>query len=442
MDFSFLRGGVPVQMPDPAQTFGRGLALSELARRDRMNALQEDDILRQRKVSDAFNAVLPDLAAAGYSPDALVAAMKSRPEVASALVEYVDKRRKSEADIRKTTAGAAKDEVDAAAKAFDHLGGVAFNEAQNPDKLSLSRVQAVAQRIGMPLPQFSGDATNPQSVQQYLASIAAAGYAVKDQVAGMQKDRDLKADEVERIWRRQFDTGKQVEQVRHNQSVERSSAISAGASASNASTAAARLQWEKEQGKAPTIQTGPGGELYAVDPRAATGRPITGADGQPLVKGSAKPPEAYSKQVAGIENLNTAIAEYKDALSKFGITSALSPAARAEMGTKYNNMMLQAKEAYNLGVLNGPDYSILQEVVTNPMSVMGMATPNTALDKQASELSRIMQVNAGNLAKVYKQPPPATAAKQAPAAPKIGEKRDGYIYKGGDPASPSSWEKM
>jgi hypothetical protein len=33
-------------------------------------------------------------------------------------------------------------------------------------------------------------------------------------------------------------------------------------------------------------------------------------------------------------------------------------------------------------------------------------------------------------------------APSRPAAPKLGERRDGYIYKGGDPASQSSWEKL
>jgi hypothetical protein len=61
------------------------------------------------------------------------------------------------------------------------------------------------------------------------------------------------------------------------------------------------------------------------------------------------------------------------------------------MGTKYNNMMLQAKEAYNLGVLNGPDLEILTSVITDPRSMKGVITSNKALDGQASELDRIMQ---------------------------------------------------
>jgi len=61
-----------------------------------------------------------------------------------------------------------------------------------------------------------------------------------------------------------------------------------------------------------------------------------------------------------------------------------------EMTVAYNNMMLQAKEAYNLGVLNGGDYEILQSVVADPTSFKGAFISNAALKKQATELSRMM----------------------------------------------------
>lgn len=104
-----------------------------------------------------------------------------------------------------------------------------------------------------------------------------------------------------------------------------------------------------------------------------------------------KLPESQQKQVVGVNNLSNAIAEYRTQLGGFGNASVLSPDARAAMGTKYNNMMLQAKEAYNLGVLNGPDLEILTSVITDPRSMKGIITSNKALDSQASELDRIMQ---------------------------------------------------
>jgi hypothetical protein len=67
----------------------------------------------------------------------------------------------------------------------------------------------------------------------------------------------------------------------------------------------------------------------------------------------------------------------------------LNPNERATMGNAYNNMMLQAKEAYNLGVLNGPDYEILQSVVKDPTKWTSAAVDNKTLGDQATSLKGI-----------------------------------------------------
>lgn len=100
--------------------------------------------------------------------------------------------------------------------------------------------------------------------------------------------------------------------------------------------------------------------------------------------------EGAKKTLSGVESLNGAIGEYLKELEGWGASDTLRPDRRAAMGTKYNNMMLQAKEAYNLGVLNGPDYDILQSVVKDPTTVSGAFVSNKALANQAKELSRMM----------------------------------------------------
>lgn len=105
------------------------------------------------------------------------------------------------------------------------------------------------------------------------------------------------------------------------------------------------------------------------------------------IKNLAKPlPEGLNKQVTGAVNLTDAIADYQAKIAGFGIKDFANPNKRAEMGNAYNNMMLQAKEAYNLGVLNGPDYSILQKVVRDPTNISSLAFANDALSKQADSL--------------------------------------------------------
>jgi len=101
--------------------------------------------------------------------------------------------------------------------------------------------------------------------------------------------------------------------------------------------------------------------------------------------------EGQNRQVIGVQNLSNAIAEYRSALKSFPTTGVISPDQRARMGTYYNNMILQAKEAYQLGVLNGPDLDILTSVITDPRSMKGFITSKAALDEQAANLDQIMQ---------------------------------------------------
>ena len=164
------------------------------------------------------------------------------------------------------------------------------------------------------------------------------------------------------------------------------------------------------------------------------------------------PGEAAKKQLSGIEALNGSINEYVSELGDWNKAKMLSPDARAAMGTKYNNMMLQAKEAYNLGVLNGPDYKILTSIVADPTSASSVLLSNDAMKKQATELSRIM----GTVAKATRgaganaettsggasgelQPKPQGAP---PPAPMKGMVRNGYKFKGGDPSNQANWEKQ
>lgn len=127
---------------------------------------------------------------------------------------------------------------------------------------------------------------------------------------------------------------------------------------------------------------------FLVDTRTGQARPVMGVGGQQLQGKPKTLPEGLNKQVTGAVNLTDAIADYQTKIKGFGFKDFANPNKRAEMGNLYNNMMLQAKEAYNLGVLNGPDYDILQRVVKDPTNVSSLAFSNTALSKQADSLRK------------------------------------------------------
>jgi hypothetical protein len=169
----------------------------------------------------------------------------------------------------------------------------------------------------------------------------------------------------------------------------------------------------------PPVQVSFGPPVAGVD---ANGDPVyfqPGKGGGPpaIVPGVKPPPpkmgEKQVNQIAGIDALGSAVDEYVSAMSGWKKSDALNPNKRAAIGTAYNNMMLQAKEAYNLGVLNGPDYSILQSVVKDPTSWSAAITSNEALIQQANELKRIMGGVRDAVTNAKKPKPPAAAASAA-----------------------------
>lgn len=165
-----------------------------------------------------------------------------------------------------------------------------------------------------------------------------------------------------------------------------------------------------------TEVTGPDGKPMLVIQNKKTGLPVDPNTRQPVGAVAPKSDATAQKQQTGVQNTKSAIAEYREALKGFGTTDILKPDARARMGTVYNNMMLQAKEAFNLGVLNGPDYMILQEVITNPASLKGGITSKEALDDQAKKLDEIMgrmgqQITATQTGRTPPAPTPRPAGK-------------------------------
>jgi hypothetical protein len=152
----------------------------------------------------------------------------------------------------------------------------------------------------------------------------------------------------------------------------------------------------EESKKNSAMQLNLGSPVAGVDP--TTGQPVffqaSRTGGKPeIVPGIVpKSGEAQTKQIGGIDSLNSAIQSYKDKLKTWSPTDAADPNKRAQMKTVYNNMMLQAKEAYGLGVLNGPDYTILTDTIADPTTAKGVAYGAFgALEGQADTLSELMQ---------------------------------------------------
>lgn len=202
------------------------------------------------------------------------------------------------------------------------------------------------------------------------------------------------------------------ERARHNKQTE-------AAAFGNLSISRDRLAFDKAQPKGQIVEGRDG--FMLVDPRAGTATPVT-AQGEPVKGKDQRPPEAYLKQMAGVNSLQSAIDSYVKELGTWSTGKMIIPSERARIGTAYNNMMLQAKEAYNLGVLNGPDYSILQSVIADPTKATSAIISNDALRKQATELKGLMNRTAERVSQAYNQPTPKwieTDKKEPPAQIKL-----------------------
>jgi hypothetical protein len=429
--FDFIAQGVqPVQLADPMRLAAAGMSLADLARRNRQgeedeqfkaldrqsDQLATQGLMRARQGGDV-QSVFADLSRQGEA-----GAMAARK-----MAKFMQEQQKADDDsaykraqTNDSTAGAAKKTQDMkldGLKQFATLG-TAIASGQAPvNENTQSAMFEVARQV-LPPEIVRTMPADPAKFREWAAVMASPEAVAK--IAENQAQTS----------KVQLETQQMPAELAVKQSNARSSSVSAGASASNAQTSRDRLGFDKGEAAAGGGQgKAPSGYRWKAD---GTLEAIAGG---PAAGGGKAAPEAYSKQVGGIQNLQTAITEYQAALKEFGTLDLMSPDARAAMGTKYNNMMLQAKEAYNLGVLNGPDYSILQEVVTNPTSMRGAITSNAAMNTQASELGRIMKQNQENLSKVYKQPNPeapqdAPKAAAAPAGKTFDSMPDPSGYKG------------
>jgi hypothetical protein len=178
------------------------------------------------------------------------------------------------------------------------------------------------------------------------------------------------------------------------------------------------------QNKPQIVETANG--YVAINPNNPSQAMPVMAGGQPLMGTKGALPEGANKQVTGATNLKSAIDNYKETLKGFTTLDMANPDARAGMGNAYNNMMLQAKEAYNLGVLNGPDYAILQSVVKDPTKLGSLLTSKKALEKQATDLGKQADVIIENVYKTHNRNVPASLQTMPSAAPATTNKAQNF----------------
>jgi len=115
-------------------------------------------------------------------------------------------------------------------------------------------------------------------------------------------------------------------------------------------------------------------------------------------------PESYTKELKGVINTNNAINNLKEGIADFTPSDMVNPSRRAEITQLSKSASLIAKEMFNLGVLNGGDLKILEEVIPNPVAFNKGLVSIETIRRNLNRASGIVNQMNKTLSSVHQQP--------------------------------------
>jgi hypothetical protein len=139
------------------------------------------------------------------------------------------------------------------------------------------------------------------------------------------------------------------------------------------------------------IQTADG--PMAFNPRTGETKPIMANGKQVQPKPDGKPMGLTgepAKRAEAMSAVTKELAAYRSMLAEQGPSLMnLRNEDKTRIESQYGNLQMTLKEAYNLGVLNGPDLALIEKQITPPVGLAAMAKGKDAL------LGQVDQVGAG-----------------------------------------------
>jgi hypothetical protein len=119
---------------------------------------------------------------------------------------------------------------------------------------------------------------------------------------------------------------------------------------------------------------------YFKPPPVPTG--LTGKQAREFVSEQNKPLTGKpAEQVTGAINYQKSLDKVQNLLDTYKGPQLLDPNVRAEFKAAIRTAQLQGKEAFGLGVLNGPDLDILEQVITDPTAFDSFLKDRSTINK-------------------------------------------------------------
>lgn len=439
MDFSFLSQPAQLQLPDPTAMAVRGQTLANLAQQNQEGSLRLQAMQDAQDIKTAAAKVFGDAQSMGWDAALRKAVADGNQRGAAAALQLRREDEAGQAKVNVDLATANEKNATAVEKDFlrrqKGLGDIANAAAEQArtGRVDLGYLKGMADFYKLSIPPIP-DGADPAA---YVANLASSAISAKDRMENdtTQRGQTLTSDTTRRGQDMTSATAAGEQAVQR-----RGQDMTAG-------TAANRLSFDRSQsGGLQSVSDGQGG-LYAFDKQNGTYKAATGPDGQPLPR-TDKPLTEVQGNATAFGMRMQAANNIFSGLEKSGFDPGTLPNAYLP-ANKLGNYIAdpKAQEAYQ-AKLNFMTASLRKEsgaaisqseFDSEDRKYFPQPGDSSAVREQKAAMRQLalkaMSIQAGPGAKNI------APQADAPQKPRLGEVRKGYMYKGGDPAAPDSWEK-
>lgn len=422
------------QQPGPLDQYAQGMQIRHMLDQGDVANMQRQKMMRDMQEEEAFRSALQG--ASTVDEATIGRLMGVSPTRAMALQKQMLEGRKTRADIGKS-------EAEAAAKVIDThrnlLGGVQDQASYNAWRAGL--IQSA--------PGLAGAVPEQFTPQTKMALLMKADDLLK-RLSPELSQRDIGG----RVVNVNPYTGEQVGEGIAKTATPGELLTDERTRSEGAANRGVTIRGQNLSAETTRRGQDMGGRTYdadrgvVVDTRAVTAAPVT-VGGQPLGAKNKELTDAQAKALLFGDRMQKSDAILAE-LAQKGVNVS-TPGSRSGYGvgatvnvlnTGDRQRLDQAKRDFINAVLRRESGAVISQQEFDNAEQQYFPQVGDSETVRAQKAANRKTAIDGIMAEVPEARRPAAPAPKAPAAPKLGERRDGYIYRGGNPADQKSWEKV